>query len=381
MTGGSIPKPSGSIGIKMPEPPKLVKEVFNNIDSAPFRDAASAFIKHNLGGHGGPLSEVDLSNASRSEIKKAIERAKKRTSTEIRKAEQKIKELQSSKTPQGKIDLAVQQGFLKRLKEGAVRVQYTDYYNEDKKLTKDARNAQLILGQFWAHARDKKEGGGYRIEDKYDFNYMTKTDPKTKQKRDMTNEELLNEVLLGKNKTLKQRLQAIYLMNPLKGKGDVDMVLGGKRTTSETAGLAGSRTLLGGMLGMSGKSKDKNTQALEAKRPWYDKMGWLGGASAQQKKESEKLRSTGMAGKYIPGSQQRKITIAKSAQLSKSNQLKTPVKPLPKPQPKPQVAGGGMGGRRGSGANPPRTGTKPPSLSPNHHSGNRTSASSYGIMR
>ena len=382
MTGGSIPKPSGSIGIKMPEPPKLVKEVFNNIDSAPFRDAASAFIKHNLGGHGGPLSEVDLSNASRSEIKKAIERAKKRTSTEIRKAEQKIKELQSSKTPQGKIDLAVQQGFLKRLKEGAVRVQYTDYYNEDKKLTKDARNAQLILGQFWAHARDKKEGGGYRIEDKYDFNYMTKTDPKTKQKRDMTNEELLNEVLLGKNKTLKQRLQAIYLMNPLKGKGDVDMVLGGNRTASETAGLAGSRTLLGGMLGMSGKSKDKNTQALEAKRPWYDKMGMFGGASAkikeEQNKKSEFLKKN--PGTKLYDKPQKNTKEPYKSKFIRPSKLITPVKPIPKPKPKPIVAGGGMGGRRGSRSRP-SSGSNSPSFNAQHSKGTFVSSSAYGIMR
>jgi hypothetical protein len=65
----------------------------------------------------------------------------------------------------------------------------------------------------------------------------------------------------------------------------------------------------------------------------------------------------------------------------RQTQLKTGVKPLPRATPRPQVAGGGMGGRRGGGTNPPRQGTKPPSQSPTHRKGTMTSASAYGIMR
>ena len=57
----------------------------------------------------------------------------------------------------------------------------------------------------------------------------------------------------SKGKTIQQRLQAAYLLNPFRGKGDVDMVLGGKRTAAESFGLSASKTLLGGMLGISGK--------------------------------------------------------------------------------------------------------------------------------
>ena len=32
-----------------------------------------------------------------------------------------------------------------------------------------AKNSKNILGQFWAKERSKEQGGGYRIEDKYDF--------------------------------------------------------------------------------------------------------------------------------------------------------------------------------------------------------------------
>jgi hypothetical protein len=78
--------------------------------------------------------------------------------------------------------------------------------------------------------------------------------------RDMNMGELLKEGVFGKGKTVQQRLQAAYLLNPFRGKGDVDMVLGGKRTASESLGLSASKTLLGGMLGISGNPQAKQAQ-------------------------------------------------------------------------------------------------------------------------
>ena len=57
-----------------------------------------------------------------------------------------------------------------------------------------------------------------------------KKDEKTGKMREMNTGELIMEGIFGKGKSVQQRLQAAYLLNPLKGKGDVDMVLGGKRT-------------------------------------------------------------------------------------------------------------------------------------------------------
>ena len=281
-------------GMRLPETPKMLDEILKNVDSAPFRDAAVAFIKHNIGGYGGPLSELDLSNESRLEIRKAIERAKKRTSTEIRKAEMKIAELESSgatKTLQGKIALATQRSFLNKLRKGIIRVQYTDYRDEKGGVSKDARNVKLILGQFWAHSRSKKEGGGYRIEDKYDFKNLTVKDAKTGKERDMTNDELWNNIVMDKTKSLKQKLQAIYLLNPLKGRGDVDMVLGGKRTAREATGLIGSKTLFGSMIGLSGMAPPENQKFLESQRPWWDKLGVFGGGAAEIERRNEQSRT------------------------------------------------------------------------------------------
>ena len=333
---------------------------FEDLKSSTFRDAGSIYAKQMLGGRGGPVSERDLGKESKQELQNAIKRAKKRTGSEIRKVESEIAKLKGMGAKDGNPALERQKSFLKKLKSGGIRVQYADYADEKGNMSESAKNSKNILGQFWATERSKKEGGGYRVEDKYDFDTFKKKvkDPKTGKmvEKDLDQGELFRDVLLGKGKTTQQRLQAAHLLNPFRGKGDVDMVLGGKRTAAESMGLTGSKTLLGGMLGISGKPKDKNTKALEAKRPWWDKSGWFGGGSrvAQQQKAK--------------------------AQVSKPSKPKTPVKPLPRPKPKPIVAGGGSGGRRGSGSKP-SSGSNSPSFNAQHSKGTRTHKETLGIMR
>ena len=259
----SSSKPSSS----KPGTPGFIEEIGQKLTgpgASTYLDAGSIYAKQMLGGFDGPISERNLGKDSKAELQKAIERAKLRTGAETAKAEAKIKELESSgasKTPDGRKALATQKSFLKKLNSGGIRVQYADYADSKGKMSDSAKNAKNILGQFWATGRSKKEGGGYRIEDKYDFDAMKKKDNKTGKMRDMNFGELLTEGVFGKGKTTQQRLQAAHQMNIFKGKGDVDMVLGGKRTAEEEMGLTGSKTLLGGLLGMSGKPKDKNTKA------------------------------------------------------------------------------------------------------------------------
>ena len=257
-------------GGKKPEGSSKEKGFFGNLGSATYRDAGSIYAKQMMGGLGGPISEQDISKQSQAELQKAIGRAKKRTGSEISKAEAKIKELEASgasKTAKGKEALATQRSFLKKLKAGGIRVQYTDYNDEKGKLSESAKNAKNILGQFWATGRSKKEGGGYRIEDKYDFDMLKKKDSKTGKMRDMNTGELIKEGVFGKGKTIQQRLQAAHLLNPFKGKGDVDMVLGGKRTTSEAMGLLGSKNPIGAMFGMSGNPKSTNQAKIAKSKP------------------------------------------------------------------------------------------------------------------
>jgi len=223
-----------------------------------YLDAGTVYASQMLGGFGGPVSERNLSRSSQQELQKAIERAKKRTGSEIATVQAKIKALEAqgaANTPEGKKALANEKSFLAKLKAGGIRVKYQDY-EENGKLTESAKNAKNILGQFWAYGRDKKKGGGYRIEDKYDFDAFKKKvkDPKTGKmvERDLDAGELIRDVILGKGKTPQQILQAAYLLNPFKGKGNVDMVLGGKRTAAESLGLSASKTFLGGALGITG---------------------------------------------------------------------------------------------------------------------------------
>jgi len=332
-----------------------LREKLSGSGAATYRDAGSIYAKQMLGGFGGPVSERDLSKESQAELQKAIGRAKKRTGSEIAKAEAKIKELRAQGAKDGNPALETQKSFLKKLKEGGIRVQYTDYADEKGKISESAKNAKNILGQFWAKERTKKEGGGYRIEDKYDFDMMKKKDEKTGKMRDMNTGELIMEGILGKGKSVQQRLQAAYLLNPLRGKGDVDMVLGGKRTAAESWGLSGSKTLLGGLLGASGKPKDKNTQALEAKRPWWDKAGWFGGGSRVSQEQ------------------------AKKAQIARSKPKSKPVSPPSKPKPKvtvvkaptkPKYQGGQRSGK-----------TRTPNFSASNPVASNTKAKTIGVNK
>jgi hypothetical protein len=389
-SGIKVPKLPG--GIKVPGLPSTKKGGFlDNLKSSTYRDAGSIYAKQMFGGFGGPLSERDLSKESQAELKKAIERAKKRTSSEIAKAEAKIRELRAQGAKDGNSSLETQKSFLEKLKSGGTRVQYTDYADEKGNLSESAKNAKNILGQFWAYERDKKEGGGYRIEDKYDFDMLKKKGADGKM-RDMNMGELITEGVFGKGKTIQQRLQAAYLLNPLKGKGDVDMILGGNRSAQDNAKLSAQKLLASGGLGSAllagafrgNKPKDKNTKALESKRPWWDKMGWFGGASGQMarnKKANQEFLKRNPGTKLYDKPQKNTGQPYKSRFSRPRNAVKTPVKPLPKPKPKPQTTY--KGGARSSGSSPSGrgTGVKPPSFSPRHGSGTRRTQAVYGVRK
>ena len=367
-----------------------IQEKLTGSGASTYRDAGSIYAKQMLGGMDGPVSEMDLGKESKQELQKAIQRAKKRTGFQIKRVESEIAKLKAMGAKDGNPALERQKSFLSKLKSGGIRVEYADYADEKGNMSESTKNAKKILGQFWAYGRNKKEGGGYRIEDKYDFDTFKKKvkDPKTGKmvEKDLDQGELIRDVILGKGKDTQQRLQAAYLLNPFKGKGDVDMVLGGKRTAAESVGLAGSKTLLGGMLGMSGKPKDKNTQALEAKRPWWDKMGLFGGRSAQIKRDKterqEFLKRNPKATLYGPNDPRRKNTGQpyKSRFARPKTTAKPPVKPPVKPKPKvvrtPTYQNTGGYGRYA----PPFI-QRAPSPSPRHSRGTGTTARTQGVKR
>jgi hypothetical protein len=379
-------KPESTLSPKSTETPTKNKGFFQELKEkltgpgvSTYLDAGMIYAKQMMPAtNAGPISERDLGKDSEAELLKAIERAKLRTGVEKQKAEQKIRELEAfgaSKTSKGREAIAVQKSFLNRLNQGEIRVQYTDYADSKGKLSPDADNAKNILGQFWAKPRSKKDGSGYRIDDNYDFDAFQKEvkDPDTGEmvKKDLDAGELFRDKILGKDVPLREKLQAAFLLNPFTGKGDVDMVLGGTRTTAESMGLAGSKTLLGRMLGISGKPKDKNTQALEEKRPWWDKQGWFGGGSRVAQQQAQ-LASTKPKNAISSGSKRQQAKLAKT-----QPQKVTPIKPPSKPKVQVVSAPSKRKNKRGGGttttSNTPKFSASTPGM--------RSKQQTLGMMR
>jgi hypothetical protein len=133
------------------------------------------------------------------------------------------------------------------------------------------------------------------------------------------------------------------------------------------------------------KLKDmQNAKKLEAKRPWWDKMGWFGGASArmkdEQKAKQEWLKKNPGATLYNPNDPRRKNT--GQAQQSRFSRPKNAgVKPVNPPKPKVTVvrapAGGGMNGGRSSRSGG-RT-TTPPSIQAQSSRRTSNSRATHGI--
>jgi hypothetical protein len=96
----------------------------------------------------------------------------------------------------------------------------------------------------------------------------------------------------------------------------------------------------------------------------------------------KKTKARIASGELKSGGRKRTSQEQMRIKISKSQTKKQPPKPLPKPKPKYNPAGGGMGGRRGSGSNPSRKGTNPPSFSPTHSSkSTKTARSTLGVKR
>jgi hypothetical protein len=195
------------------------------LKSPTFRDSGLLYLRSMLGGLGGPITESQLSKASRVELNNAIARAKKRTGAELAFAEQQLKEAKDGGF--NKQILAERQSVRDRLKRGEIRVLYQDYYdgNDEKNITPAAENAKSILGQFWATSTER---GGFKVvNEKYDFVEMN--DPMAVLRGDSRGiAKDPKKAEAGKKITLRQTLQALHQLNPLAREMSVDMVLGEK---------------------------------------------------------------------------------------------------------------------------------------------------------
>jgi hypothetical protein len=283
ITSGMMGKPAA------PKPPENQEPGIaeSMLKSPTFRDSGLLYLRSMLGGLGGPITEQQLSKESKAELEKAIARAKLRTKSELAIATRDYERAKKEKWS----NLAEVKSVYDRLKRGEVRVEYQDYY-EKGKITKQAEDAKSILGKFWAQA---SSDGGYRVvNEKYDFIEMP--DPLAVLRGDSTG--VAKDAKPGQPITLRQKLQALHQLNPLARSMEVDMILGKKkgdpgRTLINTAKMIAMSTPLGTDIGRlisssSMEAKTPNQKALEAKRPWWDKMGVFGGATGAAQREKKK---------------------------------------------------------------------------------------------
>jgi hypothetical protein len=225
----SQPKPKSKPKETLTPQPKPIQETSADqtaggipekmLKSDTFRDSGLLYLRSMLGGLGGPITEQDLSKASKDELNKAIARAKKRTSNELSIAKRQLAEAKAGGF--NKQMLAERQSVVNRLERGEVRVEYQDYY-ENGKISKSAEDAKSILGKFWAA---QTNDGGYKVvNEKYDFVEMP--DPMAVLMGDSSG--VSKNAKPGQPITLRQRLQALHQINPLAREMSVDMILGGK---------------------------------------------------------------------------------------------------------------------------------------------------------
>ena len=303
------------------------------LKSPTFRDSGLLYLRSMLGGLGGPITESQLSEASKVELNNAIARAKLRTSNELARAEQQLQEAKDGGF--NKQVLAERQSVRDRLKRGEVRVLYQDYYdgNDEKNITKSAENAKSILGQFWATSTEK---GGYRVvNEKYDFVDMP--DPMAVLRGDSSG--VSKGAKAGQPITLRQRLQALHQLNPLARDMSVDMVLGEKPNPKRDLGNIMKYTV-GGLADVftgnlfdfdqqGGRSLMNPSGEEDKARKNVDKhLSTLQGMSKQQVLNAQKYAES--KGKYFSstdGKTYESYQAAVDAQKSKSAPSAAPVKP------------------------------------------------------
>ena len=117
----------------------------------------------------------------------------------------------------------------------------------------------------------------------------------------------------------------------------------------------------------------KNQEALEKKRPWWDKMGWFGGASGEMERNKKYYGPGGDPSGSGKGQ-------ARQAKLAKTKPKSNPVKPPSSPKPKvvygppaPSQSNRYRGGHRAS--------TKTPSFGAVNPTASNAKARTVGVRR
>ena len=323
------------------------------LKSPTFRDSGLLYLRSMLGGLGGPITESQLSKASRVELNNAIARAKQRTGSELAFAERQLQEAKDGGF--NKQILAERQSVRDRLKRGEVRVLYQDYYdgNDEKNITPAAENAKSILGKFWATSTER---GGYRVvNEKYDFVEMS--DPMAVLRGDSSG--VSENAKSGKDITLRQKLQALHQLNPLAQSMSVDMILGEKPNPKRDIGNIMKYTMGGvadfftvnafdfdqqggkTLMNPSGKKEEKTREKVDKQLSTLQSMSKKQVLNAQKYAASKGKYFSSSDGKTYESYQA--AVDAKKARLASNKPNVSIPAPPPKPAPKVVVANTGSG--------------------------------------
>ena len=359
------------------------------LKSPTFRDSGLLYLRSMLGGLGGPITESQLSKASRVELNNAIARAKQRTGSELEFAEKQLKEAKDGGF--NKQILAERQSVYDRLKRGEVRVLYQDYYdgNDEKNITPAAENAKSILGKFWATSTER---GGFKVvNEKYDFVDMP--DPMAVLRGDSSG--VSKGAKAGEDITLRQKLQALHQLNPFAKEMSVDMILGEKPNPKRDIGNIMKYTMGGMADAVTGNLFDFDNQGgtslrnpsgkkeEEAREKVDKQLSTLQGMSKKQVLNSQKYAAS--KGKYFSSSDgktyesyQAAVDAKKARLASNKPNISIPAPPS-KPAPKVVVANTGSGRDGSFGAGTSGKGRPSDVNAANPGNGNKAKWSILGI--
>lgn len=358
-------------------------------------DYGSLYLRSQLGGLGGSITEADLSKQTLNEYAKAFAVAKTRAAQRRAGVESSIRMYQGflraqNLTAQQKAEfekqLKVNQSRLEKYKKGQIDVQYADFADKNGRVSPAARAAQKTMGAVWATST--KDGGVQIEKEPYDFPIVN--DPwglinwpnmNKKQRQDWLNKQPLNsphkrQLEQNPNAWGKQKIaEALYSLNPFATPVETDVKIGGNPRAKgivdalinavDNPLMSMSRGLMMNLL----KGRERNVITGEAEKgSLWDKMFPKPGPPLPKPGQS-----SGAVTMYKPNDPRRRNT-GQSYQSRFARPINSGPGSVKPPLPKTTVVRvSGSGGSRGSASSSrnqfPRTTGSPGGIRASHPSG------------
>lgn len=210
-------------------------------------DYGSLYLRSQLGGLGGSITEADLSKQTQDEYARAFAVAKAKVAerragveSQVRYYEGLLKapNLTAEQKTEFQKQLRVNQSRLDKYKKGQIDVQYEDFADKNGRVSPAASAAQKTLGAVWATAT--KDGGIQIEKEPYDFPIvndplglmfwpsMSKKQREEWLKKQPKNSPHRRQLEQNPNAWGKQKIaEAMYSLNPFATSVETDVKIGG----------------------------------------------------------------------------------------------------------------------------------------------------------